>query len=265
MVSLKRCSYTVQQGGLPAADSSGSDASAPESSEEEEGGDLADEEEDPGDSAGSEDEDDELEGEFDAVREVAPAAAEALDAFTSVAAADPAAFLQPAAAVAQQARAAAKALYDYGAATAAEAGAPGSAAAGAAAPVVLQELHVQGFDPEQIWLQASAGFVLMPWHECGHASRLGCGRRSLAAALNLPAPACLQLELAAGPAVKRARRLLRKAGEDPTLLTPEAEEEIDGEGAVPGRPAACMLLKLCSCRAWQAGACRLLSSAAARR
>ena len=38
----------------------------------------------------------------------------------------------------------------------------------------------------------------------------------------------LQLELAAGPALKRARKLLKKAGEEPLLLTPETEEAIDG-------------------------------------
>ena len=64
-----------------------------------------------------------------------------------------------------------------------------AAAPGPAGPAVLPELYIEGFDAEQIWLQ---------------------------------------LELAAAPALKRARKLLRKVGEQPQLLTPETEEAIDG-------------------------------------
>lgn len=54
---------------------------------------------------------------------------------------------------------------------------------------VLPELYIEGFDAEQIWLQ---------------------------------------LELSAGPALKRMRKLLKKAGQDLELLNPETEEAIDG-------------------------------------
>ena len=64
----------------------------------------------------------------------------------------------------------------------------GASSSGGSA-AALPELYIDGFDAEQIWLQ---------------------------------------LELAAGPALKRARKLLKKAGEEPLLLTPETEEAIDG-------------------------------------
>ncbi len=59
--------------------------------------------------------------------------------------------------MAELARAAAKALHDYGAAAAdaQQAQQQGGAGAGGAA-VVLPELYVDGFDPEQIWLQVGA-------------------------------------------------------------------------------------------------------------
>ena len=65
----------------------------------------------------------------------------------------------------------------------------GAASSGGGSAAALPELYIDGFDAEQIWLQ---------------------------------------LELAAGPALKRARKLLKKAGEEPLLLTPETEEAIDG-------------------------------------
>ena len=40
------------------------------------------------------------------------------------------------------------------------------------------------------------------------------------------------MELAAGPALRRARKLLRKVGQEPRLLDPEMEEALDGELAV---------------------------------
>ena len=43
-----------------------------------------------------------------------------------------------------------------------------------------------------------------------------------------PAPAPLQLEMAAEPALRRVKKLLRKVGEEPRLLDPETEEALDG-------------------------------------
>ena len=124
------------------------------------------------------------------------AAAAGVDAFT--AALQPEAFVQPSAELAELARQAAKALYDYGAAqhqevqvAAAQGAMQRRGAAASAAP--LPELYVEGFDPEQIWLQ---------------------------------------LDMAAAPALKRARRLLKKVGPEAQLLTPETEETVDGE--LPG-------------------------------
>ena len=54
----------------------------------------------------------------------------------------------------------------------------------------LTELHVEGFDAEQIWLQ---------------------------------------LDMASAQLVRRARRLLKKAGTDPALLTPEREQDLTGQ------------------------------------
>lgn len=64
----------------------------------------------------------------------------------------------------------------------------------AAAAELPEELYVDGFDAEQIWLQ---------------------------------------LEAHCGAALKRARRLLRKAGEEPSLMLPEMEEALDGALAGP--------------------------------
>ena len=63
----------------------------------------------------------------------------------------------------------------------------------------LTELHVEGFDAEQIWLQ---------------------------------------LDMASAQLVRRARRLLKKAGTDPALLTPEREQDLTGQS---------LLLFLVSC------------------
>jgi U3 small nucleolar RNA-associated protein MPP10 len=71
----------------------------------------------------------------------------------------------------------------------------GGASSSGGSAVALPELYIDGFDAEQIWLQ---------------------------------------LELAAGPALKRARKLLKKAGEEPMLLTPKTEDAIDG-GLTLGR------------------------------
>jgi hypothetical protein len=42
---------------------------------------------------------------------------------------------------------------------------------------------------------------------------------------------CVQLELAGGAGVKRARQLLRSVGNNPQLISEEVEEEIDGAPA----------------------------------
>ena len=85
-----------------------------------------------------------------------------------------------------------QALYSYtsGAATA---HLPGDKFTAATASGVLTELHVEGFDAEQIWLQ---------------------------------------LDMASAQLVRRAKRLLKKAGTDPSLLTPETEEDLTGEMSV---------------------------------
>lgn len=153
--------------------------------------------------SGSDDDGSGSEGEQETQDEEDPAAA--LDAFSAGTAAaveafavavesDPGAFLQPAPELASLAKSAAKALYDYQAAVDSSAAAAGTAAA-AAGPGALPELYIEGFDAEQIWLQ---------------------------------------MELAAAPALKRARKLLRKVGQEPQLLTPETEEAIDGGCCCPG-------------------------------
>ena len=82
-----------------------------------------------------------------------------------------------------------QALYDY-TSSAATAHLPGDKST---ASSVLTELHVEGFDAEQIWLQ---------------------------------------LDMASAQLVRRAKRLLKKAGTDPSLLTPETEEDLTGEESV---------------------------------
>ncbi|DBA80599.1 TPA: hypothetical protein ACH3X1_007858 [Trebouxia sp. C0004] len=96
------------------------------------------------------------------------------------------AFLQPSEQLSLLARSAAKALYDY-TSSAAAAHLPGDKSRAAPASGVLTELHVEGFDAEQIWLQ---------------------------------------LDMASAQLLRRAKRLLKKAGTDPSLLTPETEEDL---------------------------------------
>lgn len=62
----------------------------------------------------------------------------------------------------------------------------------AASLAMLPELHVEGFDAEQVWLQ---------------------------------------LDMASAQLVRRAKRLLKKAGPEPSLLTPETEEDLSGQHA----------------------------------
>ncbi len=76
-----------------------------------------------------------------------------------------------------------QALYDYSLAS-------GAAADGAAPAASLPQLHVQGFDAEQIWGQ---------------------------------------LDMQSGPLLKRIKRLMSRAGEAPALLQPQAEAQLDGE------------------------------------
>lgn len=111
--------------------------------------------------------------------------AEPLEAFND-AVTSTTAFLQPCEQLSSLARSAAKALYDY-TSTAATAHLTGDKSIAAATPGALTELHVDGFDAEQIWLQ---------------------------------------LDMASAQLVRRAKRLLKKAGTDPSLLTPETEEDL---------------------------------------
>ncbi|KAL0024355.1 hypothetical protein WJX79_002946 [Trebouxia sp. C0005] len=111
--------------------------------------------------------------------------AEPLEAFNE-AVTSTTAFLQPSEQLSLLARAAAKALYDYTSGSAI-AHLPGDRLKAATASGVLTELHVEGFDAEQIWLQ---------------------------------------LDMASAQLVRRAKRLLKKAGTDPSLLTPETEEDL---------------------------------------
>ena len=83
-----------------------------------------------------------------------------------------------------------QALYSYTTSSAAKAPADRPAAAGALS--TIPELHVDGFDAEQIWLQ---------------------------------------LDMASAQLVRRAKRLLKKAGSEPSLLTPETEEDLSGQHA----------------------------------
>lgn len=84
-----------------------------------------------------------------------------------------------------------QALYSY-TNTSSAANAPADRPAAAAALSMMPELHVEGFDAEQIWLQ---------------------------------------LDMASAQLVRRAKRLLKKAGSEPSLLTPENEEDLSGQHA----------------------------------
>lgn len=84
-----------------------------------------------------------------------------------------------------------QALYDY-TATLAQTATGNSHRLQTAQPMMPQ-LHVEGFDAEQIWLQ---------------------------------------LDMASAHVVRRARRLLKKAGNEPELLTPEMDEDLEGGNSV---------------------------------
>ncbi len=198
-----------QEGGADDDEGSDEEGGSEENAEEEQDEDAAEQQQqqggepDPqlpvgsdsdGDGSGSEeDSSEEEDDEEDAAAELdafEAGTAAAVEAFADAVESDPGAFLQPAPELASLAKSAAKALYDYQAAVDSSAAAAGSkAAAAAAGPGALPELYIEGFDAEQIWLQ---------------------------------------LELAAAPALKRARKLLRKVGQEPQLLTPETEEALDG-------------------------------------
>ena len=102
-----------------------------------------------------------------------------------------------------------QALYDY-TSTAATAHLTGDKSIAAATPGALTELHVDGFDAEQIWLQ---------------------------------------LDMASAQLVRRAKRLLKKAGTDPSLLTPETEEDLTGQQAAPLVPYYWLTIE-CLCNAF---------------
>ncbi|KAK9835328.1 hypothetical protein WJX81_002321 [Elliptochloris bilobata] len=107
---------------------------------------------------------------------------DAVEAFA--AAATPAALLRPSPNLAELARQAAQALYAY---TASAAPAPAGTAS-AASEQPAQELLVDGFDAEQVWLQ---------------------------------------LEAAAPALLRRARRLLRRAGDAPSLIDADTEAALN--------------------------------------
>lgn len=96
------------------------------------------------------------------------------------------AFLQPSEELSTLARAAARALYSYATSSSA-ANTHADRPTAAASLAMLPELHVEGFDAEQVWLQ---------------------------------------LDMASAQLVRRAERLLKKAGPEPSLLTPETEEDL---------------------------------------
>ena len=152
---------------------------------------------------GAEQQQQQQQGEQDGMRDGTAAdafprsTAAAIEAFAAAVESDPAAFLQPTAELAALAKAAAKALYEYQATLEGTLkSSNGAAASDGGHAAVLPELYVDGFDAEQIWLQ---------------------------------------LELAVPPALQRARKLLKKAGQQPQLVTPEMEEAIDGAALLGGR------------------------------
>ena len=103
-----------------------------------------------------------------------------------------------------------QALYSYATSTSA-ANAPADRPAVAASLAMLPELHVEGFDAEQVWLQ---------------------------------------LDMASAQLVRRAKRLLKKAGPEPSLLTPETEEDLSGQHiALPMalQSSSLVLCPACTC------------------
>jgi U3 small nucleolar RNA-associated protein MPP10 len=124
-----------------------------------------------------------------AVEAFAPSTVAAIEDFESALESDPAAFLQPTAELVTLAKAATKALYDHKAVLDAVSGGVIAISKQSSGIAALSELYVDGFDAEQIWLQ---------------------------------------LELAAGPALKHARRLMKRATRVSQLMTSETEEAIDG-------------------------------------
>jgi hypothetical protein len=206
-VNISKCAFTVVaagSGGPPAAASDAAAAAAAAAGASESEGDEAAVGDEAGE--GSEDgegSDEEEEEELDAFR-TAGVSGVALDALTAAVEGDPSALLQPSAEVADLARAASRALFQY----AAKLAEGGAAAAPPPPPPPQQppaqsELYVEGFDPEQIWLQ---------------------------------------LDMAAVPALKLARRQLRKAGDVASLLPADVEAALDGAPRCLWRPAPCLCL-----------------------
>ncbi|KAL4859859.1 Nucleolar GTP-binding protein 1 [Chlorella vulgaris] len=130
----------------------------------------------------------ELHSPSSAMEAFASSTAAAIEDFESALESDPAAFLQPTAELVTLAKAATKALYDHKAVLDAVSGGVGAISKQSSGISALPKLYVDGFDAEQIWLQ---------------------------------------LELATGPALKHARRLLKKATRVSQLMTSETEEAID--------------------------------------
>jgi hypothetical protein len=166
-VNISKCAFTVASGGANGAAEQPADASQSGTSSEE-----GDEE------------------DLDDFREIG-VSSDALDGLAAALSDDPSALLNPSAQVADLARGAAKALFDYAAKLASAAAAPALDSGGQPRPAAAQqeELYVDGFDAEQVWLQ---------------------------------------LDMAAAPALKKARRQLRKAAGAERLVPEDVEEALDG-------------------------------------
>lgn len=117
--------------------------------------------------------------------------ADVIDQLLSTLEGNAAALLKPSETIAALARNAAKAIFELGnnngAGTAAASGGGDQSAAPAATQ--LQQLYVEGFDPEQIWLQ---------------------------------------LDMAALPAIKKAKKFLKKGNSVTRLVPEDVEDALDG-------------------------------------
>ena len=177
-VNISKCEFTIESaGGASPAGANGGQTSSLQDNE-----DASEDEEEEGEVA-----------ELDSFLEVG-APADGLNSLTAAISADPSMLLQPSETLATFARAAAKELIDYAAKQVA-AGAPIKGTSGSGGGALHQtqtqaQIYVDGFDPEQIWLQ---------------------------------------LDMVSVPAIKRARRLLRKAGDISRLVPEDVEEALDGE------------------------------------
>lgn len=134
---------------------------------------------------------DEEEAELDVFRALG-APADGIDRLAAAVASGPDALLQPSEEIASFARAAAKELIDYAAKQSAASAPEGIAGNGGAdsGAAAPAALYVEGFDAEQIWLQ---------------------------------------LDMLSAPALKKARKLMRKAEGIEKLIPEDVEEALDGE------------------------------------